>query len=269
MARRKKLFWTPCAAHCVDLMLEEIGGIPKVKRACRRGVTIVGFIYNHTMTLNLMRKFTKKVELVRSGITRFATHFLTLQRLYNQRNNIRSMFASAEWSALSVSKDAKGKTTRDIVFMQTFWNDVLYTLKAMGPLVQVLRLVDNERKPAMGYIYEAMDRAKEAMIKSFNGNEDKYKAIFEIIDRRWDVQLHHPLHAAGHFLNPQYFYADPSIDNNGEINEGLLEVIEKLSVDEEDEDKATAELAVYRRSEGLFNLKAAIRNRTTMAPGKL
>ena len=30
------------------------------------------------------------------------------------------------------------------------------------PLVKVLRLVDGE-KPAMGYLYEAMDRAKEAI----------------------------------------------------------------------------------------------------------
>ena len=25
MDKRKHLYWTPCAAHCVDLMLEEIG----------------------------------------------------------------------------------------------------------------------------------------------------------------------------------------------------------------------------------------------------
>ena len=37
---------------------------------------------------------------------------------------------------------------------------------------------------------------------SFLGNEEKYKEIFEIIDRRWEIQLHQPLHAAGYFLNP-------------------------------------------------------------------
>ena len=29
------------------------------------------------------------------------------------------------------------------------------------PLVRVLHLVDGDEKPAMGYLYEAMDRAKE------------------------------------------------------------------------------------------------------------
>ena len=36
----------------------------------------------------------------------------------------------------------------------------------------------------MGYIYEAMTRDKETIVKSFFGNEEKYKEIFEIIDRR-------------------------------------------------------------------------------------
>nr|KYP49050.1 hypothetical protein KK1_029253 [Cajanus cajan] len=80
--------------------------------------------------------------------------------------------------------------------MPSFWRNVVYILKVMAPLVKVLRLVDSEKKPAMGYIYEAMDKAKEAIMKSFNNNETKYKAVFEIVDRRWDVQLHRPLHAA-------------------------------------------------------------------------
>ena len=46
----------------------------------------------------------------------------------------------------------------------------------------------------MGYIYEAMTRAKETIVKIFLGNEEEYKEIFEIIDRRWEIQFHQPLH---------------------------------------------------------------------------
>ena len=60
------------------------------------------------------------------------------------------------------AKEPKGKKAADVVLMPSFWNDAVYTLKAMGPLVSVLRLVDNEKKPAMDFIYEAIDRAKEA-----------------------------------------------------------------------------------------------------------
>ena len=57
----------------------------------------------------------------------------------------------------------------------------------------MLRLVDGEKKAPMEYIYEAMTRAKETIVKSLLGNEEKYKEIFEIIYRRWEIQLHQPL----------------------------------------------------------------------------
>lgn len=64
-------------------------------------------------------------------------------------------------------------------------------------------MVDAEHKPAMGCIYEAMDRCKEAISDSFRGIEEKFKRTFDIIDSRWDNQLHKPLHVAGHYL---YFF---------------------------------------------------------------
>ena len=57
----------------------------------------------------------------------------------------------------------------------------------------------------MGYIYESMTTAKEIIVKSFLGNEEKYKEIFQIINRRWEIQLHQPLHVARYFLNLEVF----------------------------------------------------------------
>ncbi|XP_023904991.2 uncharacterized protein LOC112016725 [Quercus suber] len=132
----------------------------------------------------------------------------------------------------------------------------------MGPLVQVLHLVDNERKPAMGYIHEAMDRAKEAIIKAFNENEERYSNIFKIIDERWECQLHWPLHAASHFLNLEYFYFDPKIEKNEE----LYACIERLVPRTEIQDKIMLELSMYKKAEGLFGIPLAERSRKTRAP---
>ena len=82
------------------------------------------------------------------------------------------------------AKEAKGKRAADIILMSSFWNHVVYILKVMSPLVQVLRLTNNKTKPAMRYNYEAMDKANETIQKSFDGNEEKYKKIFAIIDER-------------------------------------------------------------------------------------
>ncbi|KAL2320021.1 hypothetical protein Fmac_028990 [Flemingia macrophylla] len=266
---RPHLFWTPCAAHCLDLMLEDIGKIPKVKKVILRGIKLVGYIYNHTLTLNTIRKYTNKVELVRHGVTRFATTFLTLQRLHKQKANLRRMFTSDKWLQSKGAKEAKGKKATEVVLLPSFWNDVVYALKAMGPIVGVLRLVDNEKKPAMSYIYEAMNRAKETIQLSFNHNEEKYKEIFEIIDRRWDCQLHHPLHAAGYYLNPEFFYKNPrDMDDDQEVVDGLYKCIDRLSENDEIVDKIHNQLGTYKRGSGRFDIPAAVRAMTKMAPAE-
>lgn len=47
--------------------------------------------------------------------------------------------------------------------------------KGDDPLVRVLRLVDNDKKPIIGYIYEAMDRTDKTIMKSFDRIEEKHE----------------------------------------------------------------------------------------------
>jgi hypothetical protein len=54
--KHRTIWWTPCAAHCLDLMLEDIGKIEWVKKAVEQGKRIIRYIYNHSWVLNLMRK---------------------------------------------------------------------------------------------------------------------------------------------------------------------------------------------------------------------
>ena len=82
--KRSHLYWTPCAAHCIDLMLEDIGKLPLIKKTIQRGVSLVGLIYSHFSTLSLLRQFTNKRELVKHVVTRFATSYLSLQRLHQE-----------------------------------------------------------------------------------------------------------------------------------------------------------------------------------------
>ena len=86
----------------------------------------------------MMREFTKQRELVRPGITRFATCFLTLQSIHMQKHNLRLMFTSDMWLASKWAKETKGKQVSKVVLMPSFWNHVVYILKVMGPLVKVL-----------------------------------------------------------------------------------------------------------------------------------
>ena len=196
------IWWTPCAAHCLDLMLEDIGKIEWVKKCVEQAKCITRYIYNHTWVLNLMRKNTGGKELVRSAITRFATNFLTLQSLIQQKANLRKMFSCDEWNASQWSKRLESKDIVDKVFEKTFWKKAEEIVLFSEPLVKVLRMVDGD-KPAMGFIYEAMDQAKEAIKEAYGDKRQKYLPLWRIIDERWNRQLHRPLHAAGYYLNPR------------------------------------------------------------------
>jgi hypothetical protein len=106
---------------------------------------------------------------------------------------------------------------------------------------------------AMGSTYQAMVEAKENIMNKFNNNETKYKQIIDIVDRRRSIQLHHPLHAAGHYLNPKYFYSNPLIENDNKLLDGLYYVcIDKLSTNTEFVDSIHGELSTYRMGEGHF-----------------
>jgi hypothetical protein len=74
------IFWSYCAAHTIDLMLEDIGMIPKVAETINKAKCLTFFLYAHTRVLDLMRKYLSR-DLVRCGITRFATAYLNLKSL--------------------------------------------------------------------------------------------------------------------------------------------------------------------------------------------
>ena len=83
------------------------------------------------------------------------------------------MFTSADWSESKWAKEQEGKNVAKTIIMPSFWNTIIFCLKISSPLVCVLHLVDGEKKAPMGYIYEAMTRAKETIVKIFLGNEEK------------------------------------------------------------------------------------------------
>ncbi|KAG8503910.1 hypothetical protein CXB51_001862 [Gossypium anomalum] len=126
MLKRKHLYWTSCAAHCLDLCLKDIGKKPSVAK---------------------------------------------------------------------VLDGAEKKKANDLI-------------KVYEPLVKVLRLVDGDENPTMGFIYEAIDRAKRAIQQ-----DCQYFIEYEkIIDNKWNF-MHSDLHSDGYFLNPQFQFGVEHSEN--------------------------------------------------------
>ncbi|GJW01004.1 RNA-directed DNA polymerase [Tanacetum coccineum] len=120
-------------------------------------------------------------ELLRLGATRFATSYLKLGRLHELKGALISMFASENRRAV--------------------------TLQTAIPLIKVLRRVDSNLTPVMGFIYLAMKKAKKEIISKYKDVQSRCGPIISIVDGRWDNQLNKPLHVAGYFLNPRMQYS--------------------------------------------------------------
>ena len=118
--KKPHLYWTPCAAHCLDLILEDIGKLRHIKKTIERAISISGYIYNRTGLLNMMRRFTEQRELLRPVKNRFATAFITLSRINEQRNNLKTMFTSSDWIESKWANEQKGKNVANIIFMSFF-----------------------------------------------------------------------------------------------------------------------------------------------------
>ena len=95
------------------------------------------------------------------------------------------MFLLDEWHALSFSRKLEGEAIcRLVSYQESFWERMEEVCAISKPLVKVLRLVGD--KPAMGYLYEAIDRAKEAICAYYEDKGDegleKQQVIWRVID---------------------------------------------------------------------------------------
>jgi len=84
-----------------------------------------------------------------------------------------TMFTSKQWSTCRFARIEERKWIQICVLDNKFWHDVTICIKATYPLIKVLRLVDLDEKPAMGFIYKAMDQAKEKIQMNFGSVKKK------------------------------------------------------------------------------------------------
>ena len=140
-----------------------------------------------------MRKRTNR-EIARPGVTRFASAFLTLQSFLEVRDELKHMVVSVEWESTKWSKSKKGKAAYATIMQSHFWSSVNMCVKVFAPLVKVLRLVDGDVRPAMGFVYGELKKAKDEIKEALNHKEEKYKPILDIVDAKGKGRIDTPLH---------------------------------------------------------------------------
>ncbi|XP_030500899.2 uncharacterized protein LOC115716279 [Cannabis sativa] len=265
MVKYNSLFWSPCASCCIDKILEDIGNIDWVNTVLEEAKTITRYLYGQSWTLNMMRKFTGGKELIRPRISRYVTYFLSLRSIVIQEDNLKHMFSHTDWLSSMYSKHPEAQAIKSLIYLDRFWKYAHEAVSLSEPFVKILRIVDGDM-PAMGYMYEGIERAKVSIKVYYKGVEEKYMSIWSIIDRRWNMHLNSSLHAAAAFLNPSTFY-NPNFKIDLTVRNGFQEAMLKMAITDNDKMEITKECPVYIGAQGALGTQFAIMGRTINAPG--
>ena len=92
----------------------------RFKKVIEQAKAFTIFVYGHTRTLECMRYFTEGKEIVRPGVTRFASTFLTLNSILEKKDQLRKMVVHNRWDSLRDVKSKKVKDATAIVLNPTF-----------------------------------------------------------------------------------------------------------------------------------------------------
>jgi hypothetical protein len=75
--------------------------------------------------------------------TRFATHYITLKRVVEEKTSLRSGFCDHEWVRSHLSRESKEKFVEETIIGENFWESTEMVIKMCEPIVDLLRVVDS------------------------------------------------------------------------------------------------------------------------------
>ncbi|XP_051137959.1 uncharacterized protein LOC127256154 [Andrographis paniculata] len=257
------VFVTPCAARCMNAILDDFCRVDWINRCILQAQAITKYVYNNSPVLDAMKKATAGQDIIRSGITKPVSNFLTLQSMLRQKSRLKHMFGSPEYSI--VANKTQIATCVAILEDNGFWHAVEECVAVSEPFLKVMREVSGGR-PAVGFVYEMMTRAKESIRTYYIMDEIKCKTFLDIVDTKWKNSLHSPLHSAAAFLNPSIQY-NPEIKFLGSIKEEFYRVLEKLLPTPELRRDITSQILLFTRGSGMFGCNLAKEAIDTVSPG--
>ncbi|PNY02045.1 hypothetical protein L195_g025349 [Trifolium pratense] len=259
------IFWSPCAAHCLNLLLKDISRMPHVAELASKASKVTVFVYNHIVFLSWLRKREHWREIVRPGVTRFATTFITLKSLYDRKNDLQALMVDKHFTSHKLAKSTAGKMVSAIVLDSSFWSNCFMIAKIMAPIIKLLKIVDGDERPSMGYVYDGMQRVKNSIENMFRNRKTAYQPYTDIIMARWDKHLKRDLHAAAYFFNPVFQYGH-DFNEKSRVTEAVIKLFEVKSLCPY-ASKAFQEMQMYRDRKGSFGKSSVVTLVANIQPG--
>ncbi|XP_019431511.1 PREDICTED: uncharacterized protein LOC109338678 [Lupinus angustifolius] len=220
------IFWSPCAAHCLNLIVGDIGKMEHVSTLAKSAYDITKFVYNHRFLLAWLRKRLGWKEIIRPEATRFATTFIALKSIHEHKHDLQALVTSKDFIDSRYYRDNKANRFVEVVMNTRFWNDCAIIVNIVAPLIRLLRIVDVDDRPSLPYVYDGMRRERKTIKNVFMNKKYLYKPYTRIIKQMWDKQLRTKLHCAAYFLNPIFYYDKDNFCIKPEVQQGWLDVLQ-------------------------------------------
>ncbi|KAL5816129.1 hypothetical protein ACOSQ3_024507 [Xanthoceras sorbifolium] len=252
VSKRKNMCWSLGASYCIGLMLYYSGMIRPFREILNKAMTLTKFIHGHTDVLTMFRSYSHGHDLVSKPYKiRPLMAFFTMGNIVSQKNNMKDMVASSEWTDSIWASATEGKWVVDLLRDVTFWRGGHIFLAAVTPLVRILVPINGIDKLLVGSIYNSILQAKKEIKNKLGNKASFYMPFWRVIDFVWDVYLHRPLHAAGYYLNPGIFYSE-NFHVDGEVATGLESCILNMVEDPDVQTLIYEQLEEYTQGKGAF-----------------
>ncbi|XLR04633.1 hypothetical protein S83_070831, partial [Arachis hypogaea] len=125
-----------------------------------------------------------------------------------------------------------------------------FTTLAAVPLITVLRLVDSDEKPAMGFIFKVMNLYGKLLMEGGKANSIGHYMLLRIIL----ILINH------------YHYDHNFMVDDADIKIGLYSCLKKLVSNQEERKKIGLQLPDFHYARGFFGNETAKSSRKTMLP---
>ena len=228
-----------CAAHALDLFLEDWAKIPQFKDLIAKAKQVCLFVRNHHVTLALFREFSQNKMLLMPTNTRFACNFIMIMRMvevWEALENVVMHRKFVEYVATlfnrqnGVQAHTLAIQVRSHVLDENFWRRCQNYTYMVEDVMKALRVFDG-KEPAMGKAWLTMNNLRKHIFRLRYAPFSLTPAIAEEIEenfmKRWDMMLT-DLHYAGAMLNP-YLRGHMELQQNGEAKRALNRVFRRLS----------------------------------------
>ncbi|GBG81887.1 hypothetical protein CBR_g34071 [Chara braunii] len=199
----KHIFWIPCVAHVMDLILEDIGDFEWVATRIAQARVVTKFFKRHSHAREVLQTFTTMALLLPTE-TRFGPHVIMMRRLLQLQVHLMQVvtddrWKNTVWSTKKIRDDAAEVTA--CVGCPRLWQDMKAVCKLLDPIMDMLQMVDNDTRQ----IGKILRRYNEMIMHCLSACAafDKQDAVLEVFDRCCTM-FKSPAHVAAMMLDPEF-----------------------------------------------------------------